>query len=246
MNMNENNWQGLFTNFVLIGIILLLLFRVIRYSLPILIRSSKWREILKRQLPVMEIFFWFIFLSWFTFRFAQMKELYALVIAGLLFILLFWFSRFFLRELIAGIIFKTNHHYKKGDIITTQGFTGKIERFGPELLEIEASDGQIVFITYSKLVGDAIHIRTEGSEKSAGHTFSISTNWQGNTAEFEKEVQAFALNLPWISLTKPVQVSMEDTIENVTTFNITIYLINRDFAINAEKALMAHFSREDQ
>ena len=245
MNINENNWQGIFINFVLIGIILLLLFRVLRYSLPMLVKSTKRRDFIKRQLPVIEITLWFLFLSWFTFRFAQMLELYALIVAGLLFLLIFWFSRYFLRELIAGILFKSGRRYKKGDSITVAGHTGKIQNFGLELLEIEGVDGQTIFIPYSKLVGDAIHSRSESSEKSSSHTFSLKINWQGNFAELEKELQAFALTLPWVSLIKPLQTTLLDQDGDTMHINLTVYLIDHDFAINVQKSFDEKFTSEN-
>lgn len=241
MNMYDNSWQSIFINFILIGIILLLLFRVIRYSLPLFARENKQRDYISRQLPVIETILWFLFLSWFTFRFAQKLELYALIVAGFLFILIFWFARFFLRELIAGIIFKSGDRYKKGDFITTSEHSGRIYRFGIDSLEVENAKGQIVFIPYSKLVGDAIHMRSEGADKASGHSFRLTVIGEKNLAQLEQEIQLFALTLPWININKTAQISLICQDANQIELNITIYLIDRNFAIEAEKSFQENF-----
>ncbi len=241
MNLNENNWQMIFINFLLIGIILLLLFRVLRYSLPWLFRDPKKRDYVKKRAPLLEIGFWFVYLSWFTFSFAQRLEIYGLVVGGLLFILLFWFSKFFLREIIAGIIFKINGRYKKGDQIQATGHDGRINRFGLDTLEMESRDGKLIFIPYSRLVGDSIVIRSDGTEKATTHTFTILTAVKDDIAGFEREIQSLALTLPWISINKPLQAALEQFNRDTMTFRITLYLIDRNFAVNAEKAIRESF-----
>jgi small-conductance mechanosensitive channel len=241
MNLAENNWQILFINFVLIGIILLLLFRVLRFSLPWLLRNPKQQAFLKQHLPVIEIAFWFLFLSWFIFRFAQKLEVYAFVVAAILFILLFWFSKFYLREIIAGILFKTSGRYKKGDTIQSGDHAGKILRFGSDVLELESSDGRLIFLPYSQLTGGAVNIKSEGAEKASGYSFEIIAHPDMNPAAFEQALQSHALSLPWISISKPIQVSLERTGTEGMVYKVTIYLLDRTFCLQAEKAIREKF-----
>ncbi|MCB2220284.1 MAG: mechanosensitive ion channel family protein [Bacteroidetes bacterium] len=241
MNITENNWQMIFINFVLIGIILLMLFRVLRFSLPWLLRNPKKLGFLKRQLPVIEIVFWFLYLSWFVFRFAQKLEVYALVVAAILFILLFWFSKFYLREIIAGIIFKTTGRYKKGDTLQTGDYSGKILRFRSDVVELESSDGRLIFLPYSQLTGGAVNIKSEGAEKASGYSFEMITDPDMDPAAFEQALQSHALSLPWISISKPIQVSLQKTGAEGMAYKVTVYLLDRTFSTRAEKAIREQF-----
>lgn len=241
MSELDNNWQIIFINFVLLGVILLLFFRIFNFGLPWMIKNLDKRSLIKRRVPVVEIAVWFIFLSWFTFRFASNLEVYAIIVAAILFILLFWFAKFYLREIIAGIIFKTSGRYKTGDMIRLNRISGKIFRMGMDALELESSEGFNIFIPYSKLVGGPILTRVESAEQGSGYNFTLITEPKDNIKIFEKEMQSFVLTLPWANIEKPVQISFKTLKDSNMVFEVTLFLLDKSYLAKAEGLIRKKF-----
>lgn len=226
MEQVNSVWQGIFFDFLLSGVIILLVFRLLQYLLPPLLTSKRrFRRVLP-ILPLVETSVWLLYFSWFTFRFAAAGAVYALVIMVILLVLIFWISRYFLKDLMAGMFFRLNKHYRVGEIIAYEGWSGTIQRFGSQSLEVRTQDGQIVFIPYGKLQ-ESLIIKSESEAQSAAYSFSIITNKKEPAPEVRKKVLQHLISLPWSSVHKVPFVAVRESSENQFQIEVTVYPIEK-------------------
>ena len=146
MNIPYSNWQAVFFDFLVGALIIFSLFRLIQYILQVFSSRSGRYKALKKALPVVETVFWVLYLSWYTFRFAEIRSVYAFVVIAILFVLFFWISRYYFKDLIAGIVFRASGKFREGEVIIHDNLKGTIKRFRLQAIEIESQDGQIIYI----------------------------------------------------------------------------------------------------
>lgn len=237
----ENSWKSIFLNFIILGLIIFLVYRLAAFVLPRLFTEKRYKNLIKILLPGIETVSWFLFISWYIIRFSAAGQWYALVLVALLLILAFWLSRFYIRDLIAGMIFRLSGKFKEGDRMQSGEIEGRIIKMGNLTLELEGPDGNLIFTPYSVL-SEAVKIKTESSEQITGHAFRITCDTKKPVNEKMDEIQAYILTLPWVSLKKQTQIKLINQDAEKYNFEISIYLIDKAFAQNAEKLIRAKFS----
>lgn len=240
MEIQYTNWQAIFFNFILFGLILFAFFRLIRFLLPILVKNFKKAQSYLSYLPIIETSGWLFFFSWFTFRFAEIESIFALVMAGILGFIIFWISKFFLKDLIAGLVFRTSGKFKEGDRIMLDGLKGSVKKFGLIELEVESSEGSTLIIPYSKLT-EAINIKSEGADQTSSYSFSMEVKRTQSQEKTVNNIQNFVLSLPWSSIQKNPLVVIREQSEKLFTVDVTAYPVDKGFANKIEMETKKRF-----
>jgi small-conductance mechanosensitive channel len=245
MNQLNSVWQGIFFDFLLTGVIILLLFRLLQFLLPpLLAQRRKYRQILP-VLPVLETTVWLLYFSWFTFRFAAAGAVYALVVMGVLLVLIFWISRFYLKDLIAGMFFRLSKRYREGEIIAYEGWMGTIQRFGIQSLEIRTQEGQIVYIPYGKLQ-ESLTVKSESEAQSAAYSFVLTLNRKEPVPDLQQKVLQHLVSLPWSSVHKVPDVVLKETQDNGLKIEVTVYPIEKVFGKQIEVSTRNLFGQQEK
>jgi small-conductance mechanosensitive channel len=237
--MQNSNWQSVFFDFLVAGVIILVIFRLFRYLLPLLFARKQGKTRILRVLPLVEAPVWAIYLSWYTFRFAEIRSVYAFVVIGVLLVVIFWISRFFLRDLIAGIIFRAFGRFRQGEVIVHKKFKGNIKEFGFLSLEVETADGQSVFIPYSALAGSA-SIKQESADQAAAYNFSFQLDAVAPREETIGSIREFVVTLPWSSMHKMPMVTMRKG-EDGPLAEVTAYPLEKSFGKKIEQHTASRF-----
>ncbi len=228
MDIVQTEWSQIFGRFLIWGIILFVLFTIIRFGFPYLMRNKKKASQLLKYFRLVELFIWLFFFSWFLFRFAEVKSLFAFVIFGIQLGILYLIFRFWLTDLIAGIIFKNSNQIDVGDSIQYEKHLGKIIKIGGRSIEIENEDGNSVFIPYRKLTS-AIFSRTESSEQTSGYSFELETSFEEDIDKTIEQIKSSIIALPWSSIRKSPQISLKGQTDKSLIFNVTIFAIDRSY-----------------
>lgn len=240
MNIQDTNWQAVFFDFLVAGLVIFAVFRLLQYLLPVvLFRKRKNRSIL-RSLPVMETVIWLLFFSWYMFRFAEIMSIYAFIVAGILLTLIYWISRFFIKDLIAGMFFRVSAEFREGEVIIHNNITGTIKKFRLQSLEIETQEGQIIYIPYSKLT-EVLNIKQESSEQSAAYTFSFKASRLHSPEETIQIINGYLVSLPWSSVHKKPVAAIRELAENHYTVEVITYPIEKTFARKIEQRTLDKF-----
>jgi small-conductance mechanosensitive channel len=240
MNIQYSNWQAVFFDFLVGGIVILSLFRLIHYALQVLPSRSGRFKALQRSLPVVETIVWLLYFSWYTFRFAEIRSVYAFVVIAILFVLFFWISRYYVKDLIAGIMFRASGRFREGEVIIHENLKGTIKQFRLQGIEIESQDGQIIYISYSALV-DSPAIKHESTEKSAAYTFTLLTPADLSREDKTQTIEQFLLSLPWSSSHKDPVVTVREKQEDQFLIEVTAYPIEKSYGKKIEQMAVQHF-----
>lgn len=241
MNTPTPNWQPVFFDFLVSALFILLLFRFIRYVLPLLLAKKKKVIKVSRYLPVAETIAWLLFFSWYTFKFAEIMSIYAFVVIAVLFILVFWISRFFLKDLIAGLFFRTSGRFKEGEVISLENYKGFIRRFGLQSLEIESQEGQIIFLPYSKLL-ESNTIKNESEEQSAAYSFTFDIKAGLSREETVNEIRTFLISMPWSSVQKIPHVVLKEGSGDHYSVEVTAFPIEKEHGKRIEHLCIREFA----
>lgn len=236
MELQNTNWQNFFFDFILAGLILFVIFKIIRFLLPILVKSFKKASPVISYFPIFETAGWLFFFSWYTFRFAEIKSIYALVIASVLLVIIFWISRFFLKDLIAGLIYRSSDRFKPGDQLNLDEWKGTIKKFRLTVLEIESSEGNTLFIPYNKLI-DAVNIRSDRTDQTASYTFLLETKLTKSLDETLGDIKYYILSLPWSSVQKSPQLVLREQSDERLLVEVTVYPVDKTYTKKIENEI---------
>ncbi|TSA28061.1 MAG: hypothetical protein D4R67_04645 [Bacteroidetes bacterium] len=232
----------LFFRFIGWGMVFFLFIRLLRFVLPILLYKEKPKSYIIKVFPVAELLFWIIFLSWFVFLFSEAYEIYVFVVLAILLMILFWISRFWVKDLIAGVIFRSSSRLKVGDQLQFGELKGTIKRFGSYSVELETQDNQTVFIPYGKLVDD-VNIKSERTGQSKGHTFTLVCSGKEELDEVIRQIRTTVLSTPWVSVNRMPVITLTGQKEESYTFEITVFLIDKSFIGKLEQTVREQLIR---
>lgn len=240
MQQLTNNWQEVFIGFLILGILLFLIFRLLQYVLPILLKNKRTQNRLKRFLPILETVSWLTFLSWYVIKFYAQYNIYTIVVLLTILIIAFWVSRFLIKELIAGAVFRGSARFYEGDRIQTSQYNGTIKKFHFDTIEMEAADGQIVFIPYSKLSGE-ITIKNESAGQTSAYTFQLETISNDEPDLLSVKIERFLLSLPWSSVTTNPNITLLDQVGEKFKFDVTCYPVDKSYAKKMQQKVLDKF-----
>jgi hypothetical protein len=231
----------LFLRFVGWGMALFLVIRLIRFLLPIPLYKEKLRHKSIKVFPVVELIFWLIFLSWFVIIFSKTNELYAFVVLAILLMVLFWISRFWVKDVIAGVIFRSTTRLKVGDQLHVGEIKGIIKTFNNYSLEMETLDNQTIFIPYAKLA-DAVNIKSDRTGQSKGYTFTLDCLGPVELNEITDQIKSTILATPWVSVNRMPVITLTSHSEESYLFEITVFPIDNTFAGKIESLVKERFT----
>lgn len=243
MDLPQSIWANLFIKLLLWGLIIVIVFRILRFGFPFIIRNKKYNLPIRKYLLVAELSIWIFYLSWFTFLFLEIKSLFVLLIMGLLIAILFIIVKQWLIDIIAGIIFKNNNRLAVNDYFRYEEFEGVIKKFRKKALEIENTAGQIIYIPYHKLA-TGIYTKSESKTQASGNTFEIEISRDKPVEHVKNEIITELISLPWSSVQKTPTITLIGQSMDSYQFKITIYVIDRSYIVKTENHIQDIFSKK--
>ncbi len=67
MIAENNHWQGLLFTFMLYGVLLFAIFKLLPFVLKLLKPKKRTHDFLSRSIPIIELGGWLLLLSWYSF-----------------------------------------------------------------------------------------------------------------------------------------------------------------------------------
>lgn len=222
--------------FLFIGVLILVFFRLINFFVPVLPLKADHKAAFRRLLPIIEFVGWFVFLIWGIGYFFRYNIYFALGLGVIAFLIMLWFAWFALRDLIAGMVIKSNRALKINDTVDVAGYHGKIKRFGFRNLVVETENGKNIYLPYTMLIKQEI-VRSHPAEKILSHSFQLQTEPADDIQEKINEIRKSILSLPWVSMIKEPLIRLQEEKNNRYLFHITVYSIEKDYFMLIEKEL---------
>lgn len=222
--------------FLIIAIVLVAAFRLLNFFIPALPIKSDYKIGIRKALPMAEFTAWIIFLIWGINYFIRYNIYFAIGLGIVVFLIMIWFSWFALRDLIAGIIIKTNRDLKKNEIVDVAGYHGKIIRFGFRNMILETENGKNIYLPYTMVIKREL-VRSHPAEKILSHSFILTTEAKKPLDTTIDDIRRSILSLPWVSLTQKPMIRLENEKPGSYTFHITTFSIEQNYFMMIEKAI---------
>ncbi|MEZ5198886.1 MAG: mechanosensitive ion channel [Bacteroidales bacterium] len=241
MDSIGSKWQVLFFSFILWGLLIYLVFRLFNYGLNTYLQKKKYFQSLSKSTPIIEIIAWLLYFGWWLQKFYEAKTFFVLIVIGILALLLFWLSKYWLKDLIAGIVFKSTKQLKEGDTLQVEELNGVIKKFLKTTIVIESKGGQTIILPYSNIIGKT-NIKSEDTEKSYGFSFELKLAGQGGIEIDPEEIRAFIISLPWNSTLKPPIVNLVIETMDDRIFDVTVFPIDKSYYSKIERHVKSKFT----
>ena len=128
-----------------------------------------------------------------------------------------WFA---LRDLVAGMFWKAGRSCQLGDVVQTQGITGRVTRLGFRVFGIETEQGDRVSIPYSRLQGEPLIVSRQQHGETR-YVFEVAIPPDQPAGGVERKVWRLAMLCHGTSLARRPRVRQvaDDRLE-VTVFAV--------------------------
>lgn len=221
--------------FILVGVILFFLFRLGFRLSNALIKKKIIRSGIQTSLPLIELLAWITYLFWGALILFGKHVHYDLIVVVMAILIILGLAWFVFRDILAGVLLKTEKSLEHGQVIKTPIVEGKIKKTGTRFLELINDKGETIKVPYSRLSNELIIIPPE-NEESLPHQLLLPVASEKQAEEIKKQVISHLLALPWIISPHPV-VKLIKTEEGKHAIHITFHTHNLTHAALVEEKL---------
>lgn len=229
---------------ILVALIIFSGFRLFKFLMQFIRLPLPQAAMVNKYLPVGELVVWSMFFLWaiqFLFTRGYLVSVVPLILFVIIILYLAWFG---LKDIIAGVIFKTTSHLQISDHVNIAGITGKVASIGYSGIELEDYSGRVVQIPFSKIVGN-IWQKQYSSQSLLSHNFLLRiplNDEMGDLFEVMEKLRMTILAFPWSSQKKEPKISIQDENPREVLFNITIFSLDQAYFVRTEKLLEKEFN----
>lgn len=204
-----------------IVIVSAILINSFKLALDKLLLRYKLAKRVYKVLPIVELLFWMALMFWIVnFLFGD-YTFYNLLVASLMFVALLFVSWYYIRNFIAGIFFRLQNKFTIGDIIQFAEITGNIKTLTSSHLVMEAKEGQVMRIPYSKLSNEII---SEHTDLNTFHESKIKLK-TGTSLGVEPTREAIVSSIllsPWQKLNRKPSVKFIAEEDGLFVFDVNV------------------------
>lgn len=190
---------------------------------------------------VVELSLWIGFLFWVVTYFFESKSYYnelMLVLVIAVVVLLVWF---YVKDIVAGFIFKIKHNPRTGQILYSQEGQGIIKKLSTSQLFIEGEGRNIVRIPYSRLLGKGMTLETADTHSASEAVLFLETTPGIDFTELERKLKLYLLQSPWCVPGKPIRIDFQS--EPKHGIEVTVYLLDKSYAEVAKEKVKTLLDR---
>lgn len=217
--------------FAITATLLFILFRVIRL-VSFRIRGLRRFYAL---LVALELSIWMIFLFWLIQYFFWDKSYYNELILVLVVAAVFLLVWFYIKDVVAGFLFRIAHNPSIGQLLYSDEADGVIKKMDASHVSVEHEGGETIRVPYSRLLGKSLSLKTADSSSASEVVFRIENLSGQDHRELEKQIRLMLLQSPWCVPSKPIRIVFlphpEEGIE------IAMHLLDKGFTEAAKHKL---------
>ena len=190
-----------------------------------LVQNKRARASAKRYFPITTSFIW---LGYFIYSGYVILAPYPLIGIGVILFLLLGFWRF-IKDFIAGLVFRIQDNYRINQRIQLKSNSGIIVELLTTHVELESDSGERIFVPFTEFFNQIIR-KPSVQERLKQFSLEISVAAEVDFGQFEKKV----LSCPWIITEKTPRL-----IQNYKegTIRISGYTIDLKYVVHIRKYL---------
>jgi hypothetical protein len=174
---------------------------------------------------IVEVIVWIIFGLWSIKIFLHDSIYYTFVVLSIFAVISVWIGWFVVKDFIAGVVFKLNNNYSRGEYLRIGNADGYISDLHFLNLDLKSDSGEIQKIPYSRIQGTTI-VRSNISEKSKVHMFMVELSKEISLEKSKEQLRKLLLLSIGVNHNKEPQITLKDETENNRIFEVQIFLLN--------------------
>ncbi len=238
-----NNSFGAILFISVLSVVIILIFSMLKTNLPIFNISIKQNKKLIKKLYLSEIILGVIVISIFAgYLFHRSTIMFAVLFLLLVMVIIF-IGLFFLKDYIAGLIIKSSATFVENDIVEFENQQGKIINLTKRAVVLLNSDGDKIFIPYSKIISNIKTIKGAKDTINTG-SFTIKCKTPDDINKLTKTISNFIASLPWVSTTLLPDITFLDTNKETSKIKITVYYLDAKYLQKIDNSVREMFEEE--
>jgi len=182
----------------------------------------------RKYFTLVEGIIWGMVLLGAAIFFLENNIIFSTILFLILLLLFYWYSRFALRDYIAGLVFKVENSFSLNEIIEVEGQKGIIKKFHYRNLEIENENGEMILLPYSILLG-IISSPRKISDSLLSFSFEINIPSEQPYDKVSDLLKKYILSLPWIVLKNEPKIQLIEEKDNFYNVKITIFSFDESY-----------------
>lgn len=212
------------------GIALFLGMQVINRLANLIQGQNKWVILLRRTLPLAELMVWLGFAFWAAGIVFTDYSLQRLVVGAMALVLIVAVGWYVLRDLINGILLKSENALSMGQTIKSEFASGKITGIGYRTLQLETDKGDKLRVPYSQL-HDAIISQPPPIGQSHTHLLRFNLNECQQPHVVARSAYRELVNMPWVISESEPGVSLISPDSDSVILEVKFTVLNEEHAI---------------
>jgi hypothetical protein len=153
-----------------------------------------------------ELAAWTSILFWAINIFFSNKSYYQYLIIILVLSLTLLLVWFYVKDVVAGFLFRMRHNPIKNQILHRKKLTGVIKNIGISQLSIEQADGKWYRIPYSSIVTQTLSLLSPRLQASGETTMKVQLSSNVDIEYFASRLRESLVLSSWCVATKPIRV----------------------------------------
>lgn len=157
-------------------------------------------------LTILELLLWTIIIFWSANIFLSSRSYYPILVITLAVLFTLMITWFYLKDIVAGYIFRVRHNPVRGQILTCEGVQGSVRMLGLSQLTVETEEGQWLRIPYSSIVTCSLSLQSPRQNIPGETTLELSVHGWDNPDKMEKMLKKVLAQSPWFIASKPINI----------------------------------------
>lgn len=199
-----------------------IIFYLLRISIPMIYPGKINVRRYRKYFTIIEGLSWGLFLLSSALFFLKNNIIFSALLFLFILLMFYWYTRFALRDCVAGIIFKSDNRFSVGDNIEVDELKGEIMRFNYRNIDIENESGRRILIPYSMLLG-IVSSPQKISETVLSFSFEISIPAELPFDKVVELLKKYIYSLPWTVLKNEPKIQLIKAIDKQFIVKITLF-----------------------
>jgi hypothetical protein len=157
-------------------------------------------------LTILELVLWTVIIFWSARIFLSTRSYYPILVITLAVLFTFMLTWFYLKDIVAGYIFRVRHNPVRGQILTCDIAHGTVRMLGLSQLTVETEEGQWLRIPYSSVVTRSLSLQSPKQIVHGETTLELSVHRWDNPGKIERMLKRVLAQSPWCIASKPINI----------------------------------------
>ncbi len=225
---------------VLVGIGVLLFFRLLSHLKKILPFSKKVKHFTGFTLPVIELISWLGFVLWCLNLIYEAEAYSTLIVFGVLIVFLFATAWFFIRDFLHGLQLKIQRKIEIDSKIEIGNLKGIVLKADYFTFDIKTEDGNIHTIPYNKISSEIIS-KNASNIHLQKQTISFQIQSKQDINQIISGLKLALINAPWAAASQEPIIKLINSETGIHLLDAVVYILEKEHAGKIEDYVKRNF-----